>query len=139
MRANKMLEKSLLITAALAISSAAIAVPSGAVASAPASDAIDCKVFDIRSNGAAHQRLRITANGRTIGSYQGSAGPYLTSLLRPGVNTVAFIYDSPGNGDTLLQVYCIPPEAEDRVEILRFTPDSSRLEERVTVNITRGR
>jgi hypothetical protein len=112
---------------------------SGAGASEPAPDAIDCKEFDIRSNGVAQQRLRITANGRAIGSYQGSAGPYLTSLLRPGVNAVAFIYDSPGDGKTLLQVYCIPPEAESRVEILRFTPEPGKLEERVTVNMTRDR
>ena len=107
-----------------------------ASAAAATSAAIDCKVFDIRSNGVAQQRLGITSNGRVIGSYQGSAAPYLTSLLRPGVNNVVFAYDSPGDGKTLLQVYCIPPGAEDRVEIRRFTPQAGSLEERVTVNLT---
>ena len=105
-------------------------------AAAPAASApVDCKVFDLRSNPADQSRLSITANGRAIGSYKGRAAPYLTTLLRRGVNDVVFAYDSPGDGNTLLQVYCIPPDAEERVEILRFTPEAGKLEERVSVNM----
>jgi hypothetical protein len=109
----------------------------GGGAAAPASAGVDCESFQI-SFKARGSRLNVTANGRLIGAYEVQGSPVLTTLLRPGANAVAFAYASPGDEDSLLQVYCTPPGAAERVEILRFKPRPGELQTRVDVNMVRA-
>jgi len=101
----------------------------------PVSAGVDCEAFGVAFR-AGQTRLSIVADGRRIGSFEERGSPILTSLLRRGPNTIVFAFASPGNADTLLQAYCTPPGADQRVEILRFKPEPGALEAQVAVNMT---
>ena len=96
---------------------------------APAPSAADCASLHFGFNSPA--RLTVTANGRTLGTYDTSASEIITSRLRPGANALAFAFSGPGGQ---MQLNCTSPGGEETT-ILRFSPTPGRLEERVTVNL----
>jgi hypothetical protein len=101
----------------------------GVAAAAAAPSAADCEALHFGFNSPA--RLTVTANGRTIGSYDRSASEIITDRLRPGANSLVFTFSGPGGQ---MQLNCTPPGGQETT-ILRFSPTPGRLEERITLTL----